>query len=125
MTDLPTYRKGVTEYWYLATPYSKYPEGLNAAWVAACEAAGHLVRQGRTIYCPIAHTHPIAIYGQLNPLDHEIWLPLDKPFMDNAIGLIVVKMPSWQDSYGISVEIDVFQAAGKPIEYMEWPIEGG
>ena len=111
-----------SEYWYLATPYSKYPEGIEKAFQHACEAAAHLVREGKLVYCPIAHTHPVAVYGGLDPFDHDIWLPQDRPFMDGAAGLIVVMMPGWAESYGIGEEIKIFRAAGKPVEYMEWPI---
>ena len=115
----------MTDYWYLATPYSKYPAGIEKAFQHASEAAAHVIRQdGRRVYCPIAHTHPIAVYGHMDPYDHEIWLPQDRPFMDNAAGLIVVKMPGWEESFGIGVEIEEFRKAGKPIEYMEWPVEG-
>lgn len=109
-------------FWYLATPYSKYPAGIDAAFQEAAKAAAKLIAQGIRVYCPIAHTHPIAIYGNLDPYDHKIWLPADKPFMKLAIGLIVVKMTSWQFSKGIAIEIDEFTQAGKLVLYMEWPL---
>lgn len=107
-------------FFYLATPYSKYPGGLEAAFIEACRATAKLIREGRRVYSPIAHTHPVAIHGGIDPYDHGIWLPADAPFMDTAEGLIVVKMKGWEESYGISEEIKAFELAGKPIEYMEW-----
>ena len=73
--------------------------------------AANLIEQGMRIYCPIAHTHPIAIYGDLDPLDHTIWLPADGPFMDAAVGLIVVRMRGWDKSKGIAAEIKRFGEA--------------
>ena len=108
-------------YWYLASPYSKYPQGLEAAFIEVSKAAAQLIKQGVRIYCPISHSHPIAIYGKIDPLDHSLWLAADKPFMDGARGLIVLKMDTWENSFGIGVEIEAFKAAGKPIQYMEWP----
>jgi len=108
-------------YWYLASPYSKYPKGLEAAFIEVSKAAAQLIKQGVRIYCPISHSHPIAIYGKIDPLDHSLWLAADKPFMDGARGLIVLKMDTWENSFGIGVEIEAFKAAGKPIQYMEWP----
>jgi hypothetical protein len=113
---------GKHDYWYLATPYSKYPDGIEAAFSDAAWAAGKFVEAGINVYCPIAHSHPIAIYGGLDPLAHEIWLSLDRPFMEHAYGLIVVKMPSWDQSFGVRQEIEVFERAGKPIVYHDWPI---
>lgn len=107
---------------YLATPYSKYKDGMAQAYVDACLAAAHLVKQGRGVFSPIAHTHGIAEFGNIDKLDHDIWLPADQPMMDAASSLVVVKMPGWDESYGVGVEIETFKRAGKPIEYMEWPI---
>lgn len=106
-------------YWYLATPYSKYPRGLEEAFQEACRQSAVLIKAGIRAYSPIAHTHPIAVAGGMDPLDHGIWLPADRPFMDGAQGLIVCKMDGWSASYGIGEEVKVFVAAGKPVIYME------
>jgi hypothetical protein len=108
-------------YWYLASPYSKYPGGIHEAAKEVCRAAAHLVQWGVNVLAPIALTHPIAIYGQLDPLDHKIWMPFDQPLMDGARGLIVCKMESWEDSFGVKEEIRIFTEAGKPVYGMEWP----
>lgn len=106
-------------YWYLATPYSKFPAGLDAAHACACKATAKLIAAGVPVYSPIAHTHPVAVHGGMDPLDHKIWMPADKPMMVAAHGLIVLMMATWDDSYGISVEIKEFTAAGKPIIYLD------
>lgn len=105
-------------FWYLATPYSKYPSGHRNAFYAAAKQASILVRAGIPVYCPIAHTHPVAMYGGMDPFDHSIWLPADEPFMRVAHGLIVCKMSGWDVSFGIGEEIKFFAAASKPIIYM-------
>ena len=106
---------------YLATPYSKYRGGLDAAFIQAAKAAAVLTKAGIGVFSPIAHTHPIAVHGAIDPLDHAIWLPADAPLMAAAVGMVVVKMDGWQESYGIKKEIEAFEAMGKPIEYMDWP----
>jgi len=106
-------------FWYLATPYSKYPDGLQAAWDMACCAAADLIRAGIKVYSPIAHTHPIALAGKMDPLDHNIWLPADQPMMDAACGLIVYRAASWEISKGIAHEISAFERAGKPVIYLD------
>lgn len=107
------------DFWYLATPYSKYPHGIEEAFKLACREAARLIRAGIRVYSPIAHTHPIAVHGEIDPYAHSIWLPADAPFMRHAYGLIVLKAESWEASYGIGEEIKAFAAAGKPIRYME------
>ena len=106
-------------YWYLATPYSKYPDGIQAAFEDAATNTAALVRQGIPVFSPIAHTHPVAVYGGIDPYDHSIWIPADKPLMEAAHGLLVCKMKGWEESYGIKVEIEHFEAAGKPVHYLE------
>jgi hypothetical protein len=109
----------IDPYFYLATPYSKYPDGLQAAFVEAAANAAVLIRRGLRVYSPIAHTHPIAAAGKIDPLDHKIWLPADAPFMAHAHGLIICKMDGWATSFGIRQEIDEFEVADKPIFMME------
>lgn len=108
-----------TEYWYLASPYSKYAEGLEAAFVEASKIAARLIVNGTKVYCPIAHTHPIAVLGGLDALDHTLWMPVDEPFMEHAVGLLIAEdMEGWEDSYGIQQEILTFTRANKPIKYV-------
>jgi len=102
-------------YWYLATPYSKYPDGITTAFRVACEQTALLVRARIPVFCPIAHTHPIALEGGIDPYDHTIWIPADKPLMEGAKGLIFCKLPSWEISYGMGVERDFFLSVGRPV----------
>lgn len=104
---------------YLATPYSKYPDGLEMAFQQAAKITGLLLARGVKVYSPITHTHPIAIFAGLDPYNHDIWLPFDKAIMDKADAVLVCMMPSWNLSKGIAYEIDVFRAAGKPIFYLD------
>jgi hypothetical protein len=106
-------------FWYLGSPYSKYPQGPEAAFVDVSKIAAELLRCGVAIFAPIAHSHPIAEHGGIDPLSHEIWLPADRPMMDAAAGLIVAKMESWRESYGLTHEIEVFTKAGKPVIYLD------
>ena len=106
-------------YFYLATPYSKYHLGLHAAYEMACEQRALFVKARIPCFSPIVHSHAVALYGELDPLDHKIWLPDDAPFMALAKALVVVKAQGWEESYGIAEEIKAFAAAGKPVHSME------
>jgi len=118
------YESGLGKFWYIATPYSKYPEGLQAAFEHACIASAWLVKRNVRVYSPIAHTHAIAHYGLVDALDHEIWMWQDEAFMENACGLLVVDMPGWNESVGVIQEIRTFGALNKPIYHLPWPLEG-
>lgn len=101
---------------YLATPYSKYKNGdLNAAFVDASRLASRLLVAGVKVYSPIAHTHPLAIHGGLDPLDYTIWLPFDETMMKVSDVLIVAHMDGWRESFGIAHEVDFFHRSNKPI----------
>lgn len=115
--------RAVDGFLYLATPYSRFPGGIEDAFECACRCAAWLIRQGLSVYCPIAHTHPVAIHGGLDPLDHEIWMPADLPMMRAATGLVVAMMPSWEQSVGVKAEISQFQEDDKPVWWLKWPRE--
>lgn len=109
-------------YMYLATVYSKHPKGIHTAFEDAARAAAWFIERDVCVFCPISHTHPIAIHGEIDPKNHDIWIPMDKPFMQLAKGLIVCKMPNWEESVGINIEINEFKKANKPIFYVNWPL---
>ena len=106
-------------FYYLASPYSKYPLGITAAHFHVCQQAALLIRSGVPVYSPIAHTHPIAQFGDIDPFDHDIWLPLDRHMMDAAGGLIILKMEGWSRSYGMGTELAYFAEQDRPIVYMD------
>lgn len=110
-------------YWYLATPYSKHPDGIEAAFREASAAAGVLLGAGVHVYCPIAHTHPIAEYGKLDHYSHDLFLPLDEQMMEHAHGCLVVMMPTWHESRGIKHEIEWFEARRRPVVHLKHPLQ--
>ncbi|MDQ0305360.1 DUF1937 family protein [Ancylobacter polymorphus] len=107
-------------YWYLATAYSKHPAGLDAAHEMACRAVGALRSLGVVAFSPIAHWHPVGRLLGINPLDHDLWMEIDKPMMEGAEGLIVLCSPGWQASRGIAVEIDFFRESCLPVYGMPY-----
>lgn len=100
---------------YLATPYSKYRPSIEAAFIDASKLAAKLMLAGVKVYSPIAHTHPLAVYGKIDPLDHAIWLPFDEAMMNVAQILIVARMDGWDVSRGIAREVEFFARQGKAI----------
>lgn len=110
---------------YLATPYSKYPGGIEAAWIDACRAAASLLRQGMKVYSPIAHTHGMAAHGGLDPFDHELWLGFDELMMSACDAMIVCRMEGWAESKGVNYEIMRFTEMGKSILYVDFDVESG
>jgi hypothetical protein len=108
----------MSSYWYLGSPYSRFPGGITAAFDAVCFEAGRLIAAGVPVYSPIAHTHPIALAAKMDPHSRAIWMPVDRPMMDGARGLIVLMLAGWNFSEGLRQEQQVFRAANKPIRYL-------
>ena len=104
-------------FWYLATPYSKHPRGIEAAYNEAIAAAVICICSGVMVFSPIAHTHAIAVVGEL-PGHYERWSELDEAMISAATGVIVVQMDGWQQSSGIAAEIALAERLGKPVLYM-------
>ena len=103
---------------YLATPYSKYPDGVDAAHAEACAIAAALFRQGTPVYSPIAHTHAIETIGRLG-VGFEHWAAFDEAMIAASDGMIVAMMDGWKDSAGIAAEIVICRRLGKPVEYLD------
>lgn len=104
---------------YLATPYTKFPRGIEHAFVEAAQIAAKLLQAGHAVYSPIVHCHPISRYGDLDPLDHSIWLPFNEAMLIATDVLIVARMEGWRESYGVGVEIKHFEESRKPIFDLE------
>ena len=100
---------------YVGTPYTRYPAGIEQAFIDACKLTARLLREGLKVYSPIAHTHPIAIHGGIDPLDLAIWLPFDAAIMEKADAMLIGKLTGWLESTGVRHEINTFDIAGKPI----------
>lgn len=107
------------ELWYLASPYTKFPFGIQYAADQVAKIAAKLIADGENVYSPIVHSHFIAHCSGIDPLDHDFWMRVDKAFMQKCDGLIVVMMASWTKSKGMRVEIEAFRKAGKPIRYFD------
>lgn len=105
-------------FWYLATPYSKYPQGRDEAFREACRQAGLLTNAGLVVFSPIAHSHPLVEYGGVSGTDFAAWERFDKAMIAASQGCIVCMMTGWQDSIGMQKEIALFKEARKPVIYM-------
>ena len=106
-------------YFYLASPYAKYAFGHEAAFKDASEQAALLLNAGIPVFSPISHSHPIALYGNLEKTDHKLWLHIDYQILRHARGLIMLKLPGWEYSHGMDQEYRWFtKNTQQPIYWM-------
>lgn len=107
-------------YWYIATCYTKFEEGYEAAYEFACKVAAEMMMEGFEVFSPIAHSHSLSHHLPKEVVfSHDFWMARDEPLMAQAVGLVVCMSPNWEESKGIAHEIDFFRARGKPIMYRE------
>jgi len=104
---------------YVATPYTRYPDGHDEAFRQAAAITGRLMMDGLRVYSPITHGHPLSLYGGVPFTDHDVWLPFDRAMMSKADALIVAKMTDWHKSEGIDHEIRFFMTDGKPVYFLD------
>jgi nucleoside 2-deoxyribosyltransferase len=83
---------------YLASPYSHDDPAVRLQrFETACRAAAILLRNGVLVFSPIAHTHPIALAGDL-PLDWAFWQRFDREMIAACDEVIVLCLDGWASS---------------------------
>lgn len=110
-------------YWYLLTPYSRFPGGLEAAYAAASRAAAILHAREVTVFSPIVYGHALTSQGLISGTDYAAWQSFDEALMAGSRGGIVAQLPGWADSEGIKREREFLALLGKPVH--EWPPNDG
>ena len=103
---------------YLACPYNHKKEGVRLyRFEQANKAASYLMQQGYIVFSPISMSHSIAVQEGL-PLDWEFWEKFDRSFIEWCELLMVLKLKGFNNSVGISNEIQIAKELGKEIKYM-------
>lgn len=104
---------------YLASPYSHPdPEVRRDRFLAVCSAAARLIYNGHRVFSPVAHSHPIAMTGHVDAMAHKLWLDWSLDMLGRCDVLWVLKIPGWDQSKGVCMEIEAAMKAGKQVEYV-------
>ena len=104
---------------YLASNYTKHPHGINEAYKDVSIEAARLVEAGFVVFSPIAHSHPVAVFGGLDPRNHELWMRQCRVMLPRVDCLVALKFLGWETSVGMAEEIKLMQEMGKPVFFME------
>lgn len=104
-------------YFYLASPYShksihKQIERYNEA--VRCLA--WLTDRGHVIFSPIVHSHPVSMTGTRG--DFDFWKLVDEVFIGRSAGLLVLTLPGWAQSKGVTAELKMAQEFGLPTQFI-------
>jgi hypothetical protein len=110
--------KQTKDFIYLAVPYSD-PNPLVKAtrFEMVNEVAAKLMGDGKYVFSPISHTHPIALAGDL-PGEWQFWEGYDRRILSFCTKIVVLKLDGWENSKGVNAEIKIGQELGIPVEYV-------
>jgi hypothetical protein len=75
------------------------------------------MRQQKWTYSPIVHAHAAAKQYEM-PTDFAFWRAYNEAMLASSHGLIVLTLPGWQDSKGVTAEIEFALARKLPIDYL-------
>jgi hypothetical protein len=103
---------------YLASPYS-HPEPCvrEERFHAVCQKAAELIREGMIVFCPIAHSHPMTVFGL--PVDWDYWEAFDRAYLSVCNELLVLTLPGWEESQGVQAEIAIMRSLGKTVRFID------
>jgi hypothetical protein len=106
---------------YLASPYRSHAQGREQAYRDAVDAAARLLRGGAVVFSPIVYGHALQeSSGEV--LDEAGWLGVDLAILAECDSLLVVMMPGWRESDGVTDEIKHAVEREMPISYLSWPM---
>jgi len=108
---------------YLASPYS-HPDPAVRQWrfEAACQATATMIRDGRPVFCPVVHSHPLTHYGL--PTDWRFWERYDRVYMAASREFAILALDGWKESQGIRAEVRIARELGMPFWLID-PVKVG
>lgn len=102
-------------YFYLGSPYThKNPKVRQRRYEAVRNFAGFLAKHGEWVFCPIMHSHDMAIHCDM-PYTFEFWDDWNKALIRPSRGVIVFQIEGWDTSRGLKSEIDYAKQIGLPV----------
>ena len=112
---------------YLASPYSHENAAVREArFMSVAKCAAWAIHDGKTVFCPITHSHPIQVHGQFDAATGwKYWKQIDETAIDNCKQLWVLCIDGWQASEGVRAEIEYAKKRGMSIWYVCHSIEPG
>lgn len=114
---------------YICSVYSRFAKGNTEKELALREKryqytakrVGEIMNQGTLgVFSPIVHCHlPANLVGM--PKDYNFYKDNDRHMITKSDAVVVLKMPLWDESEGITDEVKFAKSLNKPIIYLECP----
>jgi hypothetical protein len=110
---------------YLACPYSHPdPNVRYMRHMIANRVAFELLKQGNFVYSPLTHNIPLHQYSS-ETISWAFWEKYDKTMLAKCDKLLVLTLPGWEKSNGVSVEIAFAKEINLAIEMIDPKVEFG
>jgi len=105
---------------YLASPYSHADAEVEAdRFRQVCAKTAEIMRSGRMVFSPIAHSHPVMKHsdGGVGG-DWESWARFDVWFIARCDELWVLMLDGYEESVGVQKEVYYAKSIGKAVRYI-------
>lgn len=111
---------------YLASPYS--PKGIDdaaaqevikaARFIEAAQAAKWLMenQDDLNVFSPIVHSHVLHLQGMRG--DWAFWQKVDTDYIFLSDMLIILTIPGWRESVGVTAEAEIARRFGMEVLYL-------
>jgi hypothetical protein len=108
---------------YIASPYTHSLSTVRKARAyCASKLAGELMRrvQHDWLFSPIAQGHEVALHlpGHIAE-SHEFWMRQCRQALAEASCLYLLPLPGWEESKGLTWELDYCQSKSLPVVYLD------
>lgn len=104
---------------YLASPYTDPdPKVKQRRHRIVNYMCYYLMKKGVFVYSPLTHNLPIDQWGFHG--NWQTWKDFDHTMVSKCDGLIVLKLPGWEESQGVQAEIEYAKKLGLTIEWIEF-----
>ena len=105
-------------YSYLASPYAHADHKImDWRYSEAMRCLHKLLLRRQWTYSPIVHCHELAKTHQL-PRDFVFWVEFNDAMLKPASELLVLTLNGWQESNGVTHEIDLAYELNIPIRFV-------
>jgi hypothetical protein len=105
-------------YTYLASPYTSADHTImDERYAAACKTTAWLLNNKVWVYSPIVHCHELAKMFNL-PRDLPFWWDYNRNMLIPAKRLLILVLPGWEDSAGVTQETQFAADMHKPVEFI-------
>lgn len=111
---------GGKEIIYLATPYThKRRDVEQRRFERVTIVSGLLIKKGIINFSPITQSHEQNRLVDL-PGHWDFWQFVDTEFLHRCDEMYVLADPGWQESAGVTAEIEIMKKLGKSIKFIKY-----